>query len=96
MWWFFNFQSIILPILNLTHIAGPVRLNVIGAQLFLLGIVPGTNFQITFADIVFIVWAILFAVLVSKLYIRAQKILFKINLISFLTSGINNLKLIKP
>jgi len=62
----------------------------------LLGIVPGTNFQITFADIVFIVWAILFAVLVSKLYIRAQKILFKINLISFLTSGINNLKLIKP
>jgi len=65
----------------------------IGAQLFLLGIVPGTNFQITFADIVFMVWAILFAVLVSKLYIRAQKILFKINLISFLTSGINNFKI---
>lgn len=84
MWWFFSIQAIVFPILALEHSAVSADLSNIGPQFFLLGLIPGTNFQITFTDIIFCLWLSIFVIFAMNLYLRAQIILAKINLYRYL------------
>jgi len=79
MWWLFSIQDIEFPILAIKHLMASIDFSTIGPQFFLLGIVPGTNFQITFTEIVFCLWAFLFTIIVFHLCLKARAILIKIN-----------------
>jgi hypothetical protein len=67
MWWFFSYYEIVLPLEIIKHLLGIAHVDIIGTQFVMLGLIPGTNFQITFTDMLFGLWACLFIWLVIKL-----------------------------
>lgn len=79
MWLFFGLYDISILIFILKHLINLLRLDVIVYRLVFLGLLPGINFQITFAEIVITLWVIFFAITVYKLFFRAQKIIYLID-----------------
>ena len=74
MWWIFSFHDLVFPLLALKQVVNTTRPEIVGQQFFMLGIVPGTNIQLTFAGIAITVWAILFGYFIYLIYPKAVKI----------------------
>lgn len=74
MWWIFSFYDFALPFLAFRQLLSTIRPEVTALRFFMLGLIPGTNIQITFNDIVLCFGAIAFGLIVARLYKKGQKI----------------------
>jgi hypothetical protein len=75
MWWLYGFYDFVWPMLSLAGAISAIKFNDVFVKFIMLGIVPGTNYQINFGDIIFIFWLGLFIYGVFYLYLKAQKII---------------------
>lgn len=75
MWWLLGFYDFVWPMLAIKELAVAANADNVIFRFLMLGIVPGTNLQISFGDIVCLIWAVLFLVLTYYLFFKAQKII---------------------
>lgn len=78
MWWLFNLQTLILPFFKMLHLAPSFNMETVMQQFFMLGLIPGTNFQITFKEIVYGLGLMSAAFMIYKLSVWTRMLL-KIN-----------------
>ena len=79
MWWFFGFYDISILFFIFRQLLDLLRLDAIFYRFILLGLLPGTNFRITFNEMILVIWMLFFIVIVYKLFFRTQKILLQID-----------------
>jgi hypothetical protein len=79
MWMLFGFHDLVFPLMAMKQIVGTARPEILGQQFFMLGLIPGTNIQLTFASIVSIGWAILFIYFIYKVYPAGKKLALSID-----------------
>jgi hypothetical protein len=79
MWWFFSFWDISILLIVIDKLLDIAKLDVMIARFFLLGLLPGTSFQITFSEIVIILWVVVFALFIRWFYLYVQKYNLAIN-----------------
>jgi hypothetical protein len=94
MWWLFGFYDLILPVIALYHLVNNVPLEETAARFILLGIVPFTNYQVTFSQLMIFIWFCLSLLITYKLYFRAQKVLNSVDPYRAISSQQVYLKLI--
>ncbi len=78
MWWLCGIYDFVWPMLSLAGAISAIKFDDVFVKFIMLGIVPGTNYQINFADIVFVLWLGLAVYGVFHLYLKAQRIINKL------------------
>lgn len=68
MWSLFSVHDSTYLLLSLQQITSSIHYEAAMQQFFLLGLIPFTNIQLSFSDIVIACWSILFITLCWKLY----------------------------
>jgi hypothetical protein len=94
MWWIFGLHDVVFPLLALKQVVSTYRPEIVGQEFFLLGIIPGTNVQLTFSGIVIAVWLALFVYAIYLLYPKAKKIAKAIDPYPWLPAKMNYIELI--
>ncbi|MEI6237080.1 MAG: hypothetical protein WCP03_00560 [Candidatus Saccharibacteria bacterium] len=94
MWILFSFHDLVFPILALKQIVDTARPEILTQQFFMLGLIPGTNIQLTFESIIIICWATIFGLFIYKIYPLAQKLAASIDPYPNLPPKINYFDLI--
>jgi hypothetical protein len=94
MWMLFSFHDLVFPILALKQIVSTARPGILTQQFFVLGLIPGTNIQLTFESIIIICWLIIIGLLIYKIYPMAQKLAMSIDPYPNLPPKINYFDLI--
>jgi len=82
MLWFFSLYFMILPLEIFSRLISYTHLNFMSYRFLMLGQIPGTNFQITFQELLYGLWAILFVWVTIRLNKRNHFINLKSLLLS--------------
>jgi hypothetical protein len=75
MWWLLSIHDFIGPWLALKELVGLANLDRTFTTFLMLGILPGTNYQISFGDIICFIWLVIFTYISYRLFFKAQEIL---------------------
>lgn len=86
MWWLFCYYDYVWPLMALQQTWETLKIGQVISQFMLLGIIPGTDFCLTFTEIVVSGWIIFFILVSLSLYLRGQIIINHLNPYRFCSS----------